>query len=170
MKVYPHVVYFRSGTRKLYFLGGRAVNKKLRTKNMIYFIAVILLIGVFSGCSNQRIVSDKEGSIAPKEASFSNITPEEAKNRLDTEKEIILLDVRTKEEYEAGHIKDSILIPVDNLEVEAEKNLRDKEAPIFVYCRSGNRSLAAANILIKLGYKSVYNLGGINNWPYEVVK
>lgn len=50
------------------------------------------------------------------------------------------------------------------------KKLEDKEAIIFVYCRSGNRSATAANILIEQGYKNVYNLGGINNWPYEVVK
>jgi phage shock protein E len=53
---------------------------------------------------------------------------------------------------------------------EAEKKLKDKDAPIFVYCRSGNRSTSAASILVNLGYKNVYNLGGINNWPYEIVK
>jgi rhodanese-related sulfurtransferase len=128
----------------------------------------MFLIGVFSGCSNQSIKESKEVKAAPKEVGFSNITPEEAKKILDSEEVIILLDVRTKEEYETGHIKDSILIPVDNLREEAEKSLRDKEAIIFVYCRSGNRSVAAANILVDLGYKNVYNLGGINNWPYEV--
>ncbi|MFA6940014.1 MAG: rhodanese-like domain-containing protein, partial [Clostridiaceae bacterium] len=48
--------------------------------------------------------------------------------------------------------------------------LRDTNAVIFVYCRSGNRSVTAADILVNLGYKKVYNLGGIINWPYEVVK
>jgi phage shock protein E len=103
-------------------------------------------------------------------ASFTNIKPEEAQKRLDSEKGIVLLDVRTKEEYDTRHIKGSFLIPVDNVKEEAEKNLKDKNAPIFVYCRSGNRSTSAASILANLGYKNVYNLGGINNWPYEVVK
>ena len=143
---------------------------KLKAKNGIYLILAILLMGVLSSCSNKNIVIDKKVPTVPQKASFSNITPEEAKKRLDNEKDIILLDVRTKEEYETGHIKDSVLVPVDNLKVEVEKELKDKEALIFVYCRSGNRSVTAANILIELGYKNVFNLGGIKDWPYEVVK
>ena len=143
---------------------------KLKAKNGIYLILAILLMGVLSSCSNKKIETDKEVPTVPQKASFSNITPEDAKKRLDNEKGIILLDVRTKEEYETGHIKDSVLVPVDNLKVEVEKELKDKEALIFVYCRSGNRSVTAANILIELGYKNVFNLGAIKDWPYEVVK
>lgn len=146
------------------------MSKRVKNRNIIFLIAALLLIGILSGCSNVANEGNKENSTVSKQASFTNITPEEAKKRLDSEKEIILLDVRTKEEYDTGHIKDSILIPVDNLKQEAEGKLKDKEAPIFVYCRSGNRSTAAAKILVELGYKNVYNLGGINKWPYEVVK
>jgi len=146
------------------------MSKKLKGKNRIYLIAAILLVGTFSGCSNKSVETNKEVSTVQKKASFSNITPEEAKKRLDSEKDIILLDVRTKEEYETGHIKNSTLMPVDTLKEESVKNLVDKQATIFVYCRSGNRSVAAANILIEQGYKNVFNLGGITNWPYEVVK
>ena len=144
--------------------------KKLKAKNRIYLIAVILLVGVFSGCSNNSTETNKEVSTTEKKASVINITPEAAKKRLDTEKGIILLDVRTMEEYQTGHIKDAILMPVDTIKAESVKNIKDKEATIFVYCRSGNRSATAANILIEQGYKNVYDLGGISNWPYEVVK
>ena len=146
------------------------MSKRLKATNRIYLIVAIFLIGIFSGCSNKSIETNRETSTVIKKANFSNITPEEAKKRLDSEKNIILLDVRTKEEYETGHIKGSILIPVDNLKEEAEKSLKDKDVPIFVYCRSGNRSLTAANILVKQGYTNVFNLGGINNWPYEIIK
>jgi rhodanese-related sulfurtransferase len=144
--------------------------KKYNAKKIIHFVVFILLIGVFTGCSNPNVVSNKEDSASFKAVSFSNITPEEAKKRLSNEQGIILLDVRTKEEFDTGHIKDAMLIPVDDLEKDALKNLKDKEAPIFVYCRSGNRSISAANILVELGYKNVYNLGGIRDWPYEVIK
>jgi phage shock protein E len=136
--------------------------KRLKKRNIIHLLSALLVIGLFSGCSSNTVET--------KEKSFANITPEEAKKGLDSEKGIIVLDVRTKEEYETGHIKDSILIPVDNLKAEAENKLKDKDAVIFVYCRSGSRSFTAAKILVELGYKNVYNLGGINNWPYEVVK
>lgn len=140
------------------------------TKIIICFVFAILLVGMFSGCSNEDIEKNEEDSDLQNKDSFSNISAEEAKKRLDSENGIILLDVRTKKEYESGHIKNSVLIPVDNLKEDALENLRDKEVPIFVYCRSGNRSVTAANILVNLGYKNVYNLGGINDWPYEVVK
>jgi phage shock protein E len=138
------------------------MNIELKFSGIAYLLSFILLAGMLSGCSNKNIDSNKQGS--------TKITPKEAKRRLDDEKDIILLDVRTNEEYNAGHIKDSILIPVDELEQKAEKNLADKDDPVFVYCRSGNRSASAAKILVKLGYKNVFDLGGINNWPYEVVK
>lgn len=144
--------------------------KRFKPANIIYLISAILLIGLISGCSSKNAEPIKDGSASTKKSSFNNITPEEANKRLDSEKGIILLDVRTKEEYDTGHIKGSMLIPIDNLKVEAENKLKDKDSPIFVYCRSGNRSVTAAKILVKLGYRNVYNLGGINNWPYEVVK
>lgn len=130
----------------------------------------MFLIGLFSSCSNENVKKNKVKSDLQKEVSFSNISHEEAKKRLDSEKGIIILDVRTRKEYESGHIQSSVLIPVDNLKDDASEKLKDKETPIFVYCRSGNRSVTAANILVNLGYKNVYNLGGINDWPYEVVK
>ena len=134
---------------------------------MIYLICAMLLTGLLLGCNNQSI---KESAKPKEKSSYNHITSIEAQERLKSEKGIIVLDVRTKEEYETGHISGSILIDVNNLQKEAEITLTDKESPIFVYCRSGKRSITAANILVKLGYKSVYDLGGINDWPYEVVK
>jgi phage shock protein E len=150
--------------------GGSPMNKGLKKINIICLIAAFLLIGILSGCSSSDNKAGIESSLESKKVSFTNITPEEANKKLNSEKGIILLDVRTKEEYDSGHIKGSLLIPVDSLKEEAEGKLKDKDATIFIYCRSGNRSVTAANILLNLGYKNVYNLGGINNWPYEVVK
>jgi rhodanese-related sulfurtransferase len=75
--------------------------------------------------------------------------------------------VRTEEEHSEKHIPNSILIPVDIIEKEAATKLLDKNAPIFVYCRSGRRSITASETLVKMGYADVYNLGGIIDWPYE---
>lgn len=97
------------------------------------------------------------------------IDPTEAKKRLDMEKGIILLDVRTREEYLENHIPKSTLIPLNVLETEASNKLPDKQATIFVYCRSGNRSRAAVKRLLKQGYTSVFDLGGIIRWPYKTV-
>ena len=133
--------------------------KKFMKKNIL-LLAVFIVMLVIIGCSNNSAT----------EAGFTVISSEEAKQRLDNDEKIIVLDVRTKEEYESGHIPHAILIPVNNLQEQAEHILIDKGKPIFVYCRSGNRSAVASNILVKLGYSQVYNLGGINDWPYELVK
>lgn len=97
------------------------------------------------------------------------INPSDAKKRLDTEKGIILLDVRTRGEYLEKHIPKSTLIPVDILANEASRKLPDKNAEIIAYCRSGSRSAMAVRTLLKLGYTNIYNLGGIASWPYETV-
>lgn len=144
--------------------------RKFSFKSMIYLGVFILLLGILSVFVREGIKKNNKDSTSTIEVSFSKIMPEDAIERLNNESDIVLLDVRTKEEYETGHIKDSILIPVDVLEKEAIESLKDKEATIFIYCRSGNRSKTAANVLINMGYKNVYDLGGINNWPYEIVK
>ena len=82
----------------------------------------------------------------------------ESKNELEeilTENDYIIVDVRTKEEYEEGHLVDAINIPYD--EIDEDINL-DKNKTILVYCRSGNRSNIAFNILETLGF-DVYDLG-----------
>lgn len=139
-------------------------------KKNVYILAAVILIGIITVLGGRIINTSSKDKTDVKASNFEVITPKEAKKRMDSEKGIIVLDVRTQEEYNAGHIKDSILIPVDVLEKESGKKLTDKNAPIFVYCRSGNRSTTAADILVKQGYKKVYNLGGIINWPYEIVK
>lgn len=123
------------------------------TLSMIVFIAGILLLWFYqSGGINKN-----------------RIAPAEAKKRLETEKGIIVLDVRTPEEYFEKHIPKSTLIPLNTLAKEAGSKLRDKEATIFVYCRSGNRSRAAVRILLRQGFTNVFNLGGLNRWPYKTV-
>lgn len=96
-----------------------------------------------------------------------NITAEEAKKLMDTEQDYVILDVRTRQEYESGHIPGAILIPNEEIAERAENELTDKDQLILVYCRSGNRSKQASEVLEKLGYTRIREFGGINDWPYE---
>ena len=77
---------------------------------------------------------------------------------------IIILDVRESDEYYQGHIKNAINIPVENIETID----LDKDKTIYVYCASGKRSKTATNKLIDMGYTNVYDMGGIDNYPYEL--
>lgn len=103
-------------------------------------------------------------------ATYEQITPQEAKAIMDTEQDYIIIDARTEEEFAEGHIENAILIPEYEIAQRAEKELPDKDALILVYCRSGRRSKIASEELVKLGYTNVKEFGGIIDWPYEVVK
>ncbi len=107
---------------------------------------------------------------AAQTAQYRQITPEAAKKMLAEDKSAVLVDVRTPEEYAAGRIPGSVLIPDYDLAANAAKLLPDKNKPVIVYCRSGNRSRGSAQTLLKLGYTDVYDLGGIGRWPYGTVK
>lgn len=102
--------------------------------------------------------------------SLEKITPQEAKKQLDTDNNIVLLDVRSENEYNAAHIKHSINLRLGDVISEAENVINDKNAKIFVYCLSGVRSKKAAKLLDIKGYTKIFDMGGINDWPYEVEK
>lgn len=106
----------------------------------------------------------------PKESStYEQITPAEAKALMDSEKDYVILDVRTPEEFAAGHISGAVLIPDYEIGDKAESVLPDKDQLILVYCRSGRRSKNAASELVTLGYTNIKEFGGINDWEYGTV-
>ena len=102
-------------------------------------------------------------------ATYEQISGAEAKALMDSESGYIIIDARTQEEYDEGHIPGAILIPEYEIADRAEKELPDKDQLILVYCRSGRRSKIAAEELVKLGYTNVKEFGGIIDWEYEIV-
>ena len=98
------------------------------------------------------------------------ISFEEGKHILDTCPGSVLLDVRTEEEYGIEHAAGAVLLPQEDLETMDEGEildvLPDLHAPVLLYCRTGRRAALAAVKLDELGYTRLYNLGGLNGWPY----
>ena len=101
---------------------------------------------------------------------FQMISYKEAKQMMDGQKDSLILDVRTEDEYERGHIPQAVLLPLDTIEEDASSELPKKDQTILVYCRSGVRSKIAARILDAMGYTNVYEFGGILEWPYEITR
>ena len=97
------------------------------------------------------------------------LTAEEAKERMESGDPFILIDVRTEEEFNEGHIPGALSIPVEELAERAGTELLDWRMPILLYCRTGRRSDEAAQLLIGLGYWAVYDFGGIEDWPFDIV-
>ncbi len=99
------------------------------------------------------------------------IQEEELKKLLVEEKATVVMDVRTPEEFAAGHIGGAKLLPFDAVDTaSAAKAVPSKTTPVVVYCRSGRRSALAAQTLKGLGYSRVYDLGGLGNWTGPLVK
>lgn len=130
-------------------------------KNLLIFgLIAVICVTVFSACNkNNNTATD-----------FQQISAARAKEIMDTEKDYIILDVRTPEEYAEGHIRGAILLPDYEIGERAEKMLPDKQQLILVYCRSGRRSKIAARELALSGYSNIMEFGGIIDWPYGTVK
>jgi len=141
-------------------------------RNVIAIIVIIAVVFSLVACSgNKNAAASQPIEIQnPTQGGYTEMKQDEAKRNLDQNDSIILVDVRTPQEYAEVHIPGSKLIPLDTIKKDAEKLLSDKDATIYVYCRSGNRSSQAARILADLGYSKVYNIGGITTWPYETEK
>ncbi len=126
-------------------------------KKLLFLLLAVVLL---TACAHTK-ENDQE-------AAYMNITAEEAKAIMDIEEGYIILDVRTQEEYDQGHIPGAIVISHEEIAEKAEDVLADKDQLILVYCRSGRRSKIAAEALVELGYTNIKEFGGIIDWPYEV--
>lgn len=144
----------------------------------ILFIVAIFCI-IFTSCGEDKSIGIIGGADGPtavivskpgEKIMYQQITPEQAKDIMDSDEEYVLLDVREQEEFDEGHIPGAILIPYTEIETESEKMLPDKNKQILVYCRSGRRSKIASESLACLGYTNVKEFGGIIDWQYEVEK
>ena len=117
------------------------------------FPLLISLLLLLTGCG---------GNAA--DASYQQITQEEAKEMMDSQ-EVIILDVREQDEYDSGHIPGAMLLPAGTIdEATAADAIPEKDSTVLVYCRSGNRSKTASSTLADLGYTNIYEFGGINTW------
>ena len=124
-------------------------------KRIIPFLIALLLL---AGCGAKS-----------SEATYRQITMEEAVTMMEEESGYIILDVRTAQEYSEKHIPGAINVANESIGTEDIPELPDKDQLILVYCRSGNRSKQASEKLMKLGYTNIVEIGGINSWPGETV-
>lgn len=142
-------------------------------------LKIMLLVAVFaacfSGCGKKEPVinNDVRGVVTmdftKNTDGYYRISAEAAHEMMVSESGYIILDVREQWEYNEAHIPDAVLLPVTQIIEKAAETLPDKDQKIFVYCRSGNRSLNASADLAALGYTNVWEFGGIIDWPYDVV-
>lgn len=128
-------------------------------------IVMVAVAVILCGCGagDDRNIQEEGASV------YMQITAKEAKNMMEEQEGVLVLDVREQSEYDEGHIPGAVLLPVGTITEEtAASVIADKETVVLVYCRSGNRSKTAAQALADLGYSQIFEFGGIRDWPYEV--
>jgi rhodanese-related sulfurtransferase len=134
----------------------------MKMKTLGFPIALCMLVG----CMASPGPSPSPAMPAP----GGTISPERARAML-ADARVVLLDVRTLTEFESGHIKGAALLPYSDIDASsAAAAIPAKDAKIIVYCRSGRRSAIAQKALIGLGYGNVWDLGGVDSWPYGLEK
>ncbi len=131
-----------------------------RTKYIMSLLLIITLMMTGCGKKETNEVQDMD---------YKHISQKDAKELMDTQEDEIILDVRTQDEYNQGHIPGAICVPNESIGTEPPEELPDKEQLILVYCRSGSRSAAAAQKLADLGYTNIQEFGGIITWKYDII-
>lgn len=120
--------------------------------------ALILSLLMLTGCGSAGASAD-----------FRQISQEEAAQVMESGEDFVILDVRTPEEFAAGHIPGAVNLPNEDISSQKPAQLPDTQQQILVYCRSGNRSKQASRKLADLGYTNVLEFGGIKTWPGPIV-
>ena len=137
-------------------------------RQILLFAALAASLALLSGCVLSKTKADTAEDMSDKAAS-----PQSRAERADetaVAQEDGARGARAREEYDGGHIENAVLVPNESIGSEMPEALPDKEATLLIYCRSGRRSKDAAQKLLALGYQSVYDFGGVIDWPYELVK
>lgn len=115
----------------------------------IFTALIVLVVALSIGCGG---------------GTYKHLTQDEAQKMIAENPNVIILDVRTQEEFDKKHIPNAVLVPLEDLKAGDFSKLPDKNATIIIYCRTGRRAEEASQILADKGYKNVYTMGGIVDW------
>ena len=127
--------------------------KKLQTLSFLPIVLLLLLSALCAGCSND----------------YQHISGNEAMKMMKSLSNVLVVDVRTKEEYDKRHIPHALWIPIEDIREGKLDALPDKNRPILLYCWTGRRAEDSAVMLVKYGYRNVYEFGGLVDWTGETV-
>ena len=131
-------------------------------------ICITILIMLF--IAGVMIMIGQNNSQERNETTIRYVSMDEITKIMEENKNYIILDVRTIEEFNQGHIPDAICIPNETIDNSVIDKLPDKNQLILIYCRSGNRSKQATEKLKNLGYTNLIEFGGIIDWKGEIIK
>ncbi len=118
------------------------------------FLLLLIFMLTMSGCGGGN--------------DYKHLGTNEAMQIIKTDKSVLVLDVRTIDEYEKKHIPNAVLLPLDEIQKKNFTSLTDKKQKILVYCWTGRRAENAAKLLAENGYENVFEFGGLVDWTGEL--
>lgn len=137
--------------------------RKVQAKFLVLMVLISLII---AGCGSSSAPSSSSSTPS---AGYTDISAEQLKSMIDSNKNMVIVDVREKDEYDQGHIQGALFLPLSEIQQRFKELPTDKT--LVLVCASGARSSSAATFLVQNNYKDLYNLqGGLAAWPYELVK
>ena len=128
----------------------------------LIFLTIAIFFFVFDWWSKRPLKTTeqkKDGKVL-----YRSLSPEDGWALIDGQRKVVLLDVRTPEEFAHSHFPTSINLPLNKLDHSANQKLGNRNKTILVYCQSGARSKQATKLLYALGFTDVYNIGGLNTF------
>ncbi|MCU0269233.1 MAG: rhodanese-like domain-containing protein [Acidimicrobiales bacterium] len=134
--------------------------------------AVLALTAPLAACSDDADETAGAGEASSSSAAAGDssgatvelLSPADGQTLLAEQPDAVVLDVRTPEEFASGHLPEAVNIDVEGGNFEAQVGELDKDATYVVYCRTGRRSALAAQTMAGMGFTSLYDLGGIQEW------
>lgn len=134
--------------------------------NKIFLSLIVVFVFVFTSCFARG-----NGSAGENMKSFKSVSMSEGLNLMKNDKDFVLLDVRTPEEFADGHIPGAVQLTNETFtKQDAENLIADKNQTVYVYCRSGRRSKNSSQKLVNFGYTNVIEIGGIASYSGPIEK
>ncbi|KAB3531828.1 rhodanese-like domain-containing protein [Alkaliphilus serpentinus] len=135
----------------------------------IHIVAFLLILLILATIFLWQYTKDRAVSNMQFKYTFQQLLPEEAHQVINNNPDVIIIDIRERNDYEKGHIRDATAIPYK--ELKASLDQWNTDSTYLIYCNNGKDSMKASKLMAESGFPRVFTIvGGYKNWPYGIDK
>lgn len=135
----------------------------------IYIVAALILVLIVAMLLLWQFTKERTVSNIQLKYTFQQLLPEEARQIINSNSDIIIIDIRQKKDYDNGHIRDAFAIPYKELKSSLDE--LDTSYTYLIYCNNGKDSMKASKLMAESGFSRVFTIvGGYKKWPFDIDK